>query len=83
MLSREGHADAHALGQHGLKHIVLAAVSLMLWCRQAPLVAPQPVWQAGEPMNINIDFDGAPLLGATFLNSLVGSCVSPIERGER
>ena len=26
----------------------------------APLVAPQPVWQAGDPINVNVDYDGSP-----------------------
>ena len=25
---------------------------------EAPLALPQPVWQAGEPIKVNVDFDG-------------------------
>ena len=25
---------------------------------EAPLALPQPVWQAGEPIRVNVDFDG-------------------------
>ena len=44
-------------------------------------MAPQPVWQAGEPMIINIDFDGLLLLGGVIANLLVVLCASPDQWG--